>query len=198
MKLILVRHGQTNYNVKDLCNSRPNPKIKLTALGKKQIALTAQKLKAKKIDVVYVSELIRSQQSARIINKFHHAPTIVDKRLNERGMGSYEDKPVSLFYEWRNKHKNPWTCAPRGGESYEQLKKRVASFFKDLMKEDYKTVLIVTHLTVLKTARGFFKNLDNVTMDRLNEKDLPNGKILNFNVPKQVLKRRLRRINKKA
>lgn len=58
MKLILVRHGQTNYNVKDLCNSRPNPKIQLTALGKKQIALTAQKLKVKKIDVVYVSELI--------------------------------------------------------------------------------------------------------------------------------------------
>ncbi len=47
MKLIFLRHGQTNYNVKALCNSKPNPKVRLTALGRKQAEVAAQLLKKK-------------------------------------------------------------------------------------------------------------------------------------------------------
>lgn len=186
MKLILLRHGQTNYNTKDLCNGLPNPKVRLTTLGKSQAQAAALKLKKEKFEVIYVSELFRSRQTARIINKYHNVPLIMDKRLNDRLMGIYEGKPAGLFYAWRDVQKNRWTCIPKNGESYESLKKRIATFLKDLSKKDYKEVLVVTHLPVLKVMRGYFKHLNNEAMDRLTEKQVTNCRIMKFNLKSNI------------
>lgn len=182
MKLTLIRHGQTNYNLKDLCNGRPNPKVHLTALGKKQAQIAAKKLAKEKFEVIFISELRRSRQTAEIINHYHKVPLIKDKRLNDRLMGEFEGRPATLFYVWRDAQKNTWTCRPKGGESYEHMKKRVGSFLAYLSKKKYKSVLIVSHLPVLKVVRGHFKKLSNAAMDKLSEKQIPNGKILRFNL----------------
>jgi broad specificity phosphatase PhoE len=107
----------------------------------------------------------------------------MDKRLNDRSMGLFESKPVELFYIWRDHQKNPWTCRPRGGESYEEMKQRLNSFLQDLAKKKYKTVLIVSHLPILKVARGHFKHLSNKAMDKPTEKNIPNCKIMRFTMP---------------
>jgi len=181
MKITFIRHGQTNYNLKDLCNGKPNPKVKLTALGKEQATKAAKLLKNEKFEVIFVSALYRSSQTARIINAKHGVPVIKDKRLNDRSMGVFENRPATLFYTWRDKQKNLWTCRPRGGETYEEMKKRFALFMKDLAKTGYTNVLVVTHLPIIKVARGFFKKLSNEAMDRLTEKDIPNCKTFVFN-----------------
>lgn len=182
MKLIFLRHGQTNYNVKALCNSKPNPKVRLTALGRKQAEVAAQLLKKEKIDIIIISELLRTKQTARIVNRFHHKPIIEDGRLNDRSTG-FENKSVSYFYEWREKQKNPWLAKPRGGESYADLKKRLASFLKDIQKESYKTVLIVSHLPVLAAAYAYFKGFSDEKTGLWTEKEIPNCKIMKFNTP---------------
>lgn len=182
MKLIFLRHGQTNYNVKDLCNGKPNSKVRLTALGKAQATKAAVLLKKDPFDVIFVSKLYRSGQTARIINIYHKVPVLSDKRLNDRSMGIFEDKPASLFYNWRDKHKNRWNCRPRGGESFEDLKKRFTAFIKDLSKKNYTQVLIVSHLPVLKVARGYFKGLSNEKMDSLTDAQVPNCHIIRFNL----------------
>lgn len=181
MKLIFLRHGQTNYNVKTLCNSRPNRKVRLTSLGKEQARQAAQVLKNEKIDIIFVSQLYRTHQTAALVNRFHKAKMITDKRLNDRATG-FDNHPVSLFYEWRSKQKNPWNSTPRGGESYEHMKKRFASFLKDLKKNKYETVLVVSHLPILKVARGYFKKLSNGQMDSWTEKQVPNCKIMRFSM----------------
>lgn len=183
MKLIFIRHGQTNYNLKDLCNSRPDPRVRLTALGRRQVKEAAEKLKNTKIDAIYVSQLFRASQTAREINKYHNAPVFIDGRLNDRAIGC-ENKPSSLYYEWVATRKNPWTVTPKGGESYEHMKKRLASFLKDLAKKDYKTVLITSHLPILKAARGYFKGLTNEQMDSLSDRQVPNCKIMRFTLPR--------------
>jgi len=182
MKIILVRHSQSNYNLKDFCNGLPNKKVRLTMLGKKQAQIVATKLAKTKIDVIYVSKLYRSEQTAKIINRYHKLKILVDKRLNDRLMGEFEGGPASLFYTWRDKQKNPWTAVPKRGESYEHLKNRAQEFLNDLSHENYQTVLIVTHLPIIKVMRGYFKQLSNKTMDKLTEKDIPNGKIMVFNL----------------
>lgn len=179
MKLTFIRHGETNYNLKRLCNSRPDKNVKLTSLGKKQAQAAAEILKKEKFDIIYVSGLFRTQQTARIINKFHHAKMIVDQRLNDRATG-FENKSVFLFYDWRDTQKNPWTSRRRGGESYEDMKKRFADFLQDLKKTKYQNVLIVAHLPILKVARGYFKKLTNAEMDAWTEKQVPNCKIMKF------------------
>jgi alpha-ribazole phosphatase len=188
VKLIFLRHGQTNYNVKALCNSKPNPKVRLTALGRKQAAVAAQLLKKEKIDIIITSLLLRTMQTARIVNRFHHAKFLHDGRLNDRSTGN-ENKSVSFFYKWREKQKNPWTARPRGGESYQDLKDRLNSFLKDLEKEKYKTVLIVSHLPVLAAAYSHFKKLSNEKTGLWTEKEIPNCKIMRFNLVTKTRKK---------
>ncbi len=182
MKLIFLRHVQTNYNVKDLCNGKPNSKVRLTALGKTQAKQAALLLKKEPFEVIFVSKLYRSGQTARIVNTYHKVPVLSDKRLNDRSMGIFEDKAATLFYNWRDKQKNPWTCRPKGGETYEEMKKRFAAFIEDLSKKDYEQVLIVSHLPILKVARGYFKGLSNKKMDSLTDAQVPNCHIIRFNL----------------
>lgn len=185
MKLTFLRHGQTNYNLKRFCNSRPDKGVKLTALGRKQAEKAADILKKEKFEIIFVSELYRTHQTAKIVNRYHDISMIVDKRLNDRATG-FENKDVRLFYAWRDKQKNPWTCRHRGGESYEDMKKRFLAFLKDLQKTDYKNVLIVAHMPILKIARGYFKKLSNQAMDAWMEKEVPNCKIMRFRFDKKV------------
>lgn len=188
MKLIFLRHGETNYNLKNWCNSRPTSKVRLTERGKKQAQRVARILRKEKFDIIFVSQLYRTQQTAKIVNQFHHVKLISDKRLNDRATG-FDNKEVNLFYTWRDQQKNPWTCERRGGESFEDMKKRFLSFLKSLEKTNYKKVLIVAHLPILKIARGYFKQLTNEQMDRWTEKQVPNCKIMKFEMPNKQSKK---------
>lgn len=179
MKLIFLRHGESNYNLKRWCNSRPTSKVRLTVRGKQQAEKAARILQKENFEVIFVSQLYRTHQTAKIINQYHKVKVIADKRLNDRATG-FENQEVNLFYEWRNQQKNPWTCRRQGGESFENMKKRFASFLKDLEKTNYKNILIVTHLPILKAARGYFKKLSNKQMDAWTEKQVPNCKIMKF------------------
>ncbi len=182
MKLIFLRHGQTNYNLKDLCNGRPTSKVRLTPLGKLQAKRAALLLKKEPIEAIFTSKLYRSGETARIVNMYHKVGIFSDKRLNDRSMGVFEDKPATLFYDWRDKHKNRWNCRPKGGESFEEMKQRFAAFIEDLSKKNYKQVLIVSHLPILKVARGYFKGLSNEKMDALTDAQVPNCHIIRFNL----------------
>jgi broad specificity phosphatase PhoE len=47
---------------------------------------------------------------------------------------------------------------------------------------NYHNVLIVTHLPILKVARGYFKKLTNAQMEALKDSQVQNCKIMRFNV----------------
>ena len=69
MKLIIVRHGQTYSNIKDICDDNPLIKTVLTKKGEKQAEKAAEILKNKKIEVIFTSEFFRTNETADIINK---------------------------------------------------------------------------------------------------------------------------------
>lgn len=63
MRLLLIRHGQTPANVRgELDTARPGPG--LTALGRSQAASIPDALAAERIDGIFASVLIRTQQTA--------------------------------------------------------------------------------------------------------------------------------------
>jgi broad specificity phosphatase PhoE len=70
------------------------------------------------------------------------------------------------------------------------VKRRFKSFLNDLLKGKDETVLIVTHLPILKVARGYFKHLSNESMDALTEKDIPNCTVFRFTAPAATSKRK--------
>lgn len=188
IKITFIRHGESVYNLKNFCNSRPNNKVVITPLGKKQAAKAAKELSREPFQAIFISQLIRTRQTADIINRFHKLPLIEDKRLNDRATG-FEGKHVNYFYQWRSLQKSPFKSVPPGGESYEQMKARLRLFLKDLRTSGLRNVLVVTHLPIIKAARGYFLELSNTAMDSWTEKQVPNCRIIQFKFPKRLNKK---------
>ena len=150
----------TNYNELGLCNADPAVDVHLSETGINQANELAEKLQNVSFDIVYISELRRTKQTADAINKFHHARIIVDARPNDNRTG-FEGKPVSEYYDALQNADNKWTVQFDDGESLEDTKARVHSFIYKLTTKDYKTVLIVTSMSVVQAFYGIVNGLTN-------------------------------------
>ncbi len=149
MKLYIARHGRTNYNDLDICNSDPSVDVHLTQTGVKQAEALAQKLATASFDKVFVSELKRTQQTAEIVNKHHGAPVVVDPLLNDIRTG-FENRPGSEYRAAFDQAPNVWTDRFNDGESIEDIKKRAEHFLAMLRDQKYTSVLIVTSAFIVQ------------------------------------------------
>lgn len=139
MKLIIIRHGETIQNAKKIVQGQSEGF--LSRKGKKQVNLLGKALRNEKINAIYTSDLIRTIDTAKAIQKYHpHLNLIKDKRLRERYFGSYENKPFAKKFDWDN--------LPKDIETDKQLSSRAKEFFVDLKKkhkDNNKTIVLVTH-----------------------------------------------------
>jgi len=152
MNLLLIRHGQTNWNLEQRFQGQSD--IPLNETGRKQAQALAEQLAAEPFDAVYSSDLQRATETADIIRKSGFQP---DARLREVNFGDWE----GLTYdEIKSKHPDTlaaWESdifknAPPHGETLEGLAIRVQSMLDELReKHDDQTVLIVAHGGVLQT-----------------------------------------------
>ena len=158
MKLIIVRHGQTIANQRMLFEGFGHGK--LTELGREQAKKVGLRLKDQKIDVAYVSDLKRAQDTASEILKFHaDTPVIFTEELRERHYGSMEGTVHKAYLEAFKKSgvKNFHDFTPEGGESSQQSLERIKKFYYEILKENRgKTVLLVGHGTVLRFLLAHF------------------------------------------
>jgi probable phosphoglycerate mutase len=161
MKLYVARHGQSNYNVLFLCNADPTVDVHLTDLGNSQANKLAKELKEAPIELIYVSQLRRTKQTADIINKYHDVKIVVDPRLNDNKSG-FEGKHVSEYLEALSLTDNPTEIRLNDGESLQDVVDRVQSFLDDLKKKQYETVLIVTSQIIVQYIDGIIKKIPNV------------------------------------
>src|SRR3989344_8115425 len=137
MKVYFVRHGQTNYNILDLCNDDRTKNVHLTDLGKQQAEVVANKIKSVKLDLVIVSELPRTTETASIITKNHQVILKVEPRINDRKTG-FDSKPVSDFF--KAIEPDIFNLKFNKGESFQEEKKRVHSFLDELKTYNYKNI----------------------------------------------------------
>jgi alpha-ribazole phosphatase len=160
MKLYLARHGRTNYNDLGLCNADPAVDVHLTPTGTAQAEVLASQLRLVHFDVIFVSELRRTQQTAGIVNAFHNTRIEVDARLND-GRTGFEGEPVQEFIKALDATDNRWTARFGDGESVEDIKKRVADFIDELRTKDYESVLIVTSQWIVQAIVTIVKGISN-------------------------------------
>ncbi len=165
MKLIVVRHGQTEYNNNGLIQGLID--LPLNNTGINQALLAANNLKNIKIDIAVVSPLKRAKQTLNIIldTLNLNITPIIDKRFIERDFGSYENLKVDPYIKILNeKNFNLPTV-----ENNEKILNRVKNGIIDLNnKYENKNVLLVCHAHVLKTilllvdpAKGYDYPLNN-------------------------------------
>src|SRR5438270_463330 len=88
MRLILVRHGQTNCNVENVWHGWDD--CELTAEGQLQAEAVATRLTGEPIEAVYSSDSRRALQTAAAIAAPHGLYPVPDAGLRERHAGEFE------------------------------------------------------------------------------------------------------------
>ncbi|MFO8100758.1 MAG: alpha-ribazole phosphatase [Dehalococcoidia bacterium] len=154
-RLILVRHGQTEWN--RLKRYQGQTDIELNETGIKQVQRAANRLAQEKIDAIYCSDLKRARQTAEIIASPHNRAGAIQESplLREMSFGDYEgltfeemDPKFQLIFSadpsWRSS--GPDVRAPNG-ESIADLAARVEQFTRQIIAKHTleETVLIVAH-----------------------------------------------------
>lgn len=133
-------HGTTTDNEKELSSGWND--VALSELGERQAKELADKTSRFDFDVVFTSDLSRAYNSAKITwgEKYK---IIQDSRLRECNYGDYTGKSSEIVEPMQEK--SIVTPMPNG-ESYEDVKARIARFLEDLKKNyDGKHVAIVAH-----------------------------------------------------
>lgn len=157
--LLLLRHGQTELNRDGKYSGRGNPE--LTDLGKKQIAHAARHISERgDVDVILSSPLGRCQETARAAAEalgMGKDAITTDEAIIEMDFGTWEGRRfVEIQEDHPEAHRecfNYATAAPHGGESPEQVYRRVSEFVDRVIAEyPGKTVLVVTHMMPIKSV----------------------------------------------
>ncbi|MBR0163658.1 MAG: histidine phosphatase family protein [Lachnospiraceae bacterium] len=162
-----IRHGQTDWNVRQLFQGRRD--IPLNDTGRAQAFAAGREFAEKGISFarVYSSPLVRAKETATILTGLPEEALIIDDRLSEMDFGpldgtTYDREAEELqafFY-------HPGTyVAPAGAETFEQILERTASFLRDLRKEAVPggdNILIQTHGG---TLRALIVHLDRLAID---------------------------------
>ena len=163
MKLVFLRHGESEYNLRGLCNADPGVPVALTPAGRLQAQAAAERLRGLPIRRVYVSRLRRAQETAAIVNACHCAEIHVDARLDDRNTG-FEGLPVAQYLDAMHGAPDPFAWKAPDGESYREMAARVHDFLGELRGVDEAAVLVVTHHEVLQAVAGHFQGLDPARM----------------------------------
>lgn len=140
VKITYFVHGTTTDNEKDLSSGWND--VQLSELGKRQSTELTDKTAHYVFDAVFTSDLSRAYTSARLT--WGDTYTIIqDGRLRECNYGDLNGKPSDEVEPLQEQ--SIITPMPNG-ESYEQVKARIADFLGDLKKKyDGQHIAIVAH-----------------------------------------------------
>ncbi len=152
-KLLLVRHGELEMNSPQKFWGHSD--ISLSAVGIRQAESLRDRLAAQTIDAAYSSTLSRALRTAEIILTPHPIPVTASHDLDEINFGDFE----GLTFE-QIKETDPdmarlltgWEVQPRfpGGESMDDLNRRVTPFLATTDLSGEKRILIVAHAGTLR------------------------------------------------
>lgn len=157
LELLLIRHGQTDWNVSRMMMGRKP--IPLNDVGMEQAKRLADFLKGSDLKAIITSPVKRAYQTAEAIaNHYENITPLEHEALTEIDYGDWVGKSFDEVIEsdreiWDAYHISPDTVKLPGGESMVDVKKRVADLLGDV-RSKYKNgrVALVSHADVLKVA----------------------------------------------
>lgn len=160
MKLYLVRHGETDWNLESKIQGQTDTSINDN--GRKQAQELAERVVEElgAIKRIYSSRQKRALETAQIIGRKLSVSPVVHQGLEEICLGEWEGytwKQVKETFseEYRIWHQNRRYQVPPGGESYQQLLDRLLPALDGIIKKEGQDVLIVTHSAVIMTLMSY-------------------------------------------
>jgi len=185
-RLVLVRHGETDWNVEGRYQGQANPP--LNERGRAQARQVAEELKGQQLDALYSSDLRRAAETAAAIGQATGLPVHHDPRLREINQGEWqgllvteiEQRYPELFHRWREA---PLTVTLPGGESIAQMQERVLAAVEEIVRRHPgQRVALVTHKLPMAVIKCHYQN---IPLERLWELIPPNAgwEIVTVNTP---------------
>ena len=151
MQVILVRHAETEWNVKNIIQGHSDSA--LTLRGERQTAalLAAFVASDYRVDCVYTSPLGRAWQMGQRLAESFHCSLIAEPALKEQAFGQFEGMTtVALLQNNPDAAEALFTLdaeyCPPGGESLSDASQRMIHFLSSLEKKHHhRTICIVSH-----------------------------------------------------
>ncbi|MGH2340041.1 2,3-bisphosphoglycerate-dependent phosphoglycerate mutase [Segnochrobactraceae bacterium EtOH-i3] len=178
--LVLVRHGQSEWNLKNLFTGWKDPD--LTEQGVKEARAAGKRLKEMglQFDVAFTSALTRAQNTCKLILEElgqPDLPVIKDQALNERDYGELtglnkDDARAKWGEEQVHIWRRSYDIAPPGGESLKTTGDRVLPYFEAEILPRLKKgerVLIAAHGNSL---RALIKALEDLSVEQILKREL--------------------------
>lgn len=152
MKLLLARHGETEYNKQRKFYGTAD--VDLDEKGRKQALTLANKVVAAQPTVLVQTNLRRTQETLQPLKgDLPNVPVITIPNLAEKGFGAWEgldaDQIEARFPEdWEKWLQAPLTYTPPTVESFAAFKQRVHAGLQWLLQHlnDDDTAMVVAHL----------------------------------------------------
>jgi len=163
-QIILVRHGETEWNVKEVFRGRID--IELNKTGVKQAQLLAEHLSNIKIDAIYSSPLKRALTTAEIVAACHKLDVVIEPSLIDFDYGEWQglsrqevrDKYKELYAQWFT---HPELVRMPAGESLDEVRERAVSVVDRVKARHEGNVILVSHRVVNKVLICALLGLDN-------------------------------------
>ena len=195
--LVLVRHGQSEWNEKNLFTGWKDPK--LTPRGVDEAIKAGKELKEAgySFDKMFTSDLFRAQDTGRIILEqmdISSIEVVKDVSLNERNYGDLaglnKDEARKKWGEdqvhiWRRSFDVP----PPGGESLKDTAERVLPYFKENIIPE-----LIEGLNILVAAHGnslraLVMELEEISSEEIVELEISTGVPLIYKFEENKIKR---------
>ena len=181
--LVLIRHGQSEWNEKNLFTGWKDPGLTKKGVEEAESAGIQLRTQGFQFDVMFTSDLQRAQRTGEIILKelgVSNLPVVKNQALNERDYGDLsglnKDEAREKWGEdqvliWRRSFDTP----PPGGESLKGTAERVLPYFKkEILPQllEGKNILIAAHGNSL---RSLVMELDQLTKEQVVKLEIATG-----------------------
>ena len=186
--LVLVRHGQSEWNKKNLFTGWKEPN--LTDIGIEEAKKAGNLLKERGLafDIMFTSDLFRAQETGRIILEqmnLGHIEVVKDQSLNERNYGDLaglnkDEARVKWGEEQVHIWRRSYDIPPPGGESLKNTAERVLPYFNSEILPKIKesqNILVAAHGNSL---RALVMELEKISSDEIVKLEIATGDPLTY------------------
>jgi 2,3-bisphosphoglycerate-dependent phosphoglycerate mutase len=180
---VLVRHGQSEWNLKNLFTGWKDPDLSEKGIAEAKTAGERLKRKGFKFDIAYTSVLTRAQRTLDLmLAELGQAglKTVKDQALNERDYGDLTGlNKDDARKKWGEEQVHVWRrsydVAPPGGESLKDTLARALPYYVVHIQPDVlsgKSVLVSAHGNSL---RALIMAIEGLTPNEILKRELETG-----------------------
>jgi broad specificity phosphatase PhoE len=143
-RLILARHGESEYSVQGVVNGDASVAVGLTERGREEARGLGRELADDELDLCVTSALPRTRATAELALAGRDVPIETWPELNDPRAGGFEGRHLDDYRRWA------WSAgsreeAPGGGESRLAAVSRYARAFRRVLERPEAAILVVAH-----------------------------------------------------